>query len=182
MEEDFVSDDPVAVAADIATANGFTPAGSAREEPTRHSFRRTTLIGAGLGALAAWVVLFNGPYLLPFNTIASWVILYACVLACPLAGPAIAIRRRFPHEPEVARLQVLAVSGVLVGLILAAVPCWALARLLLPHDIRSGPPRSASGLGHLRTHRRRRLANRLGGAHRYPGLTSRAMDTCEGSR
>ena len=130
LEEDFVSDDPVAVAADIATANGFTPAGSAREEPTRHSFRRTTLIGAGLGALAAWVVLFNGPYLLPFNTIASWVILYACVLACPLAGPAIAIRRRFPHEPEVARLQVLAVSGVLVGLILAAVPCWALARLL----------------------------------------------------
>lgn len=129
-EEDFVSDEPATVAADIATANGFALATSALEEPTHRSFRRTTLIGGAIGALAAWVVLFNGPYLLPFNTIASWVILYACVIACPLAGPAIAVRRRFPHEPQIKRLQVLASSGMLVGIVLAAVPCWALARLL----------------------------------------------------
>lgn len=128
--EDFVSDEPGAVAADIATASGFALATRAREEPTRSSFRKTTLIGAAIGALAAWVLFWNAPYLVWFDTIASWVIVYACVLACPLAGPAIAIRRRFPHEPQIRRLQALASSGVLVGIVLAAVPCSAVARLL----------------------------------------------------
>ncbi len=130
-EEDFVGDAPSTVAADIAMANGLplrstTP----RTEPTRRTFHNAALVGAAIGVAAAWLVLLASPYLLPFNSAASWVVLYSCVLACPLAGAAIAIRRRYPQEPHLVRLQVLAVVGVLLGGLLAAVPCWALARAL----------------------------------------------------
>lgn len=132
-EEDFVGDAPSTVAADIAMANGLplrstTP--RTEPEPTRRTFRNTALVGAAIGVAAAWLVLLASPYLLPFNSAASWVVLYSCVLACPLTGAAIAIRRRYPHEPYLVRLQVLAVVGVLLGGLLAAVPCWALARAL----------------------------------------------------
>lgn len=143
-EEDFVGDEPATVAADIAAANGYAAAplrARADEEPTRQSFRRTALIGAALGGLAGWALLVNLPYLLLFNTIVidtvQWwmavglrVTVYAMLLACLLAGPAIAIRRRFPRHPLLGRLQVLAVIGVSGGALLAAVPCWAVATAL----------------------------------------------------
>ena len=138
-EEDFVGDEPATVAADIAAANGYAPAvrvSSAYEEPTRQSFRRTALIGAPLGGLVGWIVVTNLPSLYLFDPIGrgqmiAWVVLvYAVLLACLLAGPAIAIRRRFRRHPLLRRLQVLAVLGVFGGALLAAVPCWAVARAL----------------------------------------------------
>lgn len=135
-EEDFVGDEPATVAADIAAANGYAAAplrARADEEPTRQSFRRTALIGAPLGGLAGWIFLSSTPYLLRFDSVQWWmvvssrVIVYAVVLACLLAGPAIAIGRRFPRHPHLRRLQTLAVLGVFGGALLAAVPCWAVA-------------------------------------------------------
>ena len=91
------------------------------------------MIGAPLGGLVGLIVVTNVPFFYLFDPIGRWqmiawtVVQYAVLLACLLAGPAIAIRRRFPRHPLLRRLQVLAVLGVMGGALLAVVPCWAVA-------------------------------------------------------
>lgn len=127
-EADFVGDPPAVVAADIAAANGVPVTRRVRDEPQRSSFLKTTLMGAAAGCIVAWLVVYNSPYLIPFDSAASWVFVYVIAFAIALAGPAVALRRRFPSEPRLHRLQALATAGMLGGASLAAVPCWALAR------------------------------------------------------
>lgn len=122
-EHDFRRDEPSIVAADIATANGLLGTTAKHTQVTRGSFLVTTLLGAALGAVAAWLLLVLGSYVLPFGPV-----LYACVLVCPPVVVALTLRRRFPHEPRMRRLQMLGAGAVLLGIVLAAIPSWFLSR------------------------------------------------------